>query len=937
MKKKVLEPSQCGVVWKREAILTCKEKKRRNLMAVLLDIVLFFLVAYSAMYCFISGYGIDCNERLFTGAVAALVVAFYVSFSVKKGVEGLLFLEILLYSIWSYQKREEISGGLAITLNNVLSKAANYFGYKFNKYKEPAGNKEAQVTVFLFFLSVLFVGVVVYLMKNQIATLLLLLLTLFLVFSPEYVGLVPGMKAYAGYALGMLGFIGSKKVEKRRSKMKSCTEKSIQGKIRLLQLFAGVVCLVVVFFTIPESRYAQITEKQSFREAVQKMVRDNFNQFVKGQLYSGSVSGGIGFGELGRAEEVNYRKDVKLKLSADESNLENLGQIYLRGYIGSVYENNGWSGLKGQEQKKKEQLEKKSDIALEDYASAVYYYILSQQQLSEDTSFLSSGEKEKMEKEESFLQSYRYDNAMNLMENTSSWLLQEVEVENIGESFGTVFIPYGAMGPVSEKNGKLSAKNIKNKEKYSWQRSQLLWYYMPFNEGMLKMETEEEDDLLQEWEEDGDVDPRWENEGDLFHESAIWNKGASDGENPVEQFWESLLESKEDVEREFGISVMDADADELKGKVWEEQDASSYVKMLQNAIKFYAQQQDYEKFAEDVYTQISKEQKEKLLAQIDGYETYDGDWATIKKDIGLIRKYLQENTKYTLSPGKTPEGKDFVEYFLFGNKKGYCSHYASAATLMLRAMGIPARYVEGYVAKSTKLDNGARYNGKVSVNLTDENAHAWVEIYFKGYGWVPVEMTSGYGTNEQEEATPEPDETAKETKAPKETTPPLAQDTLEMEQTPEPVTVSETSGFDWTRCVLVLKAAGCVFLLCFVVIGRRQLILFSRKRKEENPDFAVRMAYYYQRIERLLLSRKQRRKGRSLSDDIETGRVADCGVDEAQWQELLVRMNKYAFSEHGVSREDIEWISDLYQNVLGNIYKNKSILWKIYYKYIKVL
>lgn len=73
-----------------------------------------------------------------------------------------------------------------------------------------------------------------------------------------------------------------------------------------------------------------------------------------------------------------------------------------------------------------------------------------------------------------------------------------------------------------------------------------------------------------------------------------------------------------------------------------------------------------------------------------------GTIGTTDHVIEELKNYYQENYPYTVRPGKTPKKKDFVNYFLLENKKGYCSYFASAAVLIFRYMGIPARYVEGY-------------------------------------------------------------------------------------------------------------------------------------------------------------------------------------------------------------------------------------------------
>lgn len=92
-------------------------------------------------------------------------------------------------------------------------------------------------------------------------------------------------------------------------------------------------------------------------------------------------------------------------------------------------------------------------------------------------------------------------------------------------------------------------------------------------------------------------------------------------------------------------------------------------------------------------------EKYKKLVQkyFKGYYSADreGDllWA-----VNGVAEVLAENTSYSLKLNSVPAGQDYAEYFLFGQKKGYCEHYATAATILLRDLGVPARYVSGYLA-----------------------------------------------------------------------------------------------------------------------------------------------------------------------------------------------------------------------------------------------
>ncbi|MBP5606888.1 MAG: hypothetical protein J6X66_01290 [Lachnospiraceae bacterium] len=124
---------------------------------------------------------------------------------------------------------------------------------------------------------------------------------------------------------------------------------------------------------------------------------------------------------------------------------------------------------------------------------------------------------------------------------------------------------------------------------------------------------------------------------------------------------------------------------------------------------------------------------------------------------GKLKRYFASEFQYTLAPGATPRSRDVVTYFLNTQKRGYCAHFASSSAMLLRTMGIPTRYVEGYVMTMTDMMEGTPVvnstegwqtpgtaqegNGIIEVELTDGSAHAWIEIYLDGYGWIPYEMT----------------------------------------------------------------------------------------------------------------------------------------------------------------------------------------------------
>jgi len=100
-----------------------------------------------------------------------------------------------------------------------------------------------------------------------------------------------------------------------------------------------------------------------------------------------------------------------------------------------------------------------------------------------------------------------------------------------------------------------------------------------------------------------------------------------------------------------------------------------------------------------------------------------------------IQNYLRENYSYTLELENPPLDQDVVDYFLFDLKQGYCDYYASAMTIMARSVGLPARLAVGYATGTYDPDSQF-------YQVSQAEAHSWVEIYFSDYGWIAFEPTA---------------------------------------------------------------------------------------------------------------------------------------------------------------------------------------------------
>lgn len=117
-----------------------------------------------------------------------------------------------------------------------------------------------------------------------------------------------------------------------------------------------------------------------------------------------------------------------------------------------------------------------------------------------------------------------------------------------------------------------------------------------------------------------------------------------------------------------------------------------------------------------------------------------------KDDPYVIRKvanYIKRSATYSKDYDRAMNDADDIVYaFLTEYKTGVCRHYAAAATLMYRLLGLPARYSIGYVSWT---------EAGVWTSVSAKSAHAWVEVYVDGIGWVMVEVTGSDGNSNEDD------------------------------------------------------------------------------------------------------------------------------------------------------------------------------------------
>ena len=109
---------------------------------------------------------------------------------------------------------------------------------------------------------------------------------------------------------------------------------------------------------------------------------------------------------------------------------------------------------------------------------------------------------------------------------------------------------------------------------------------------------------------------------------------------------------------------------------------------------------------------------------------------TVFDKVIAVEQWLHRHTRYRLDVPPDPEGVDAVDWFLFERRTGLCEHIASAMAVLLRSVGIPARFVVGFGPGERNMLTGY-------FDVRQSDAHAWVEVYYPTVAWIQYDPTFG--------------------------------------------------------------------------------------------------------------------------------------------------------------------------------------------------
>lgn len=323
-------------------------------------------------------------------------------------------------------------------------------------------------------------------------------------------------------------------------------------------------------------------------------------------------------------------------------------------------------------------------------------------------------------------------------------------------------------------------------------------------------------------------------------------------------------------------------------------------------------------FSKEHYLDISADDAEAVRAYIFDEETWDetageSTYAVVSR----VRTMLSTVASYTESPIDVPQGTSFARWFFSNAREGNSAYFATVATMAFREQGIPARYVEGYRVGTDERDTARDNDGDVLLGANQ--AHAWCEIYIRGIGWTPIEVTPGFYNQ-----TIQPDNVVDVGEAYSSG----AHDNVASD-TAVAGDVDEESGENrqtrFSPLVLGVSVAGiCVFIvvvLAIVLFGQRQVRRIYRGRRCSSEKQSVCVPALYSFMSQVMaVGCPGYDKNRPL-DCVQRFEAAFPGIDSLEYQRVVGLYQAYTFGGRDLRPNELRTLRRFNERLHGTLPK----------------
>lgn len=823
-----------------------RNNKLINFILEFSQILLVFLGVYSALACAALGLEISYSKGLFALILLLASILFYGLFTVLEtfrrgklyGLAGItVFCAFILFRF-----RGAVTKGWITIINSFLKEYMNFSGSNLSllTYKDTEQAGVLFCTTFvLVLLGVYLVAVISAFFYRKRRSSVFIILTFPFAAVPLAAGKIGFFSNLLTYLVVLIVVIGTRHLRT------DATDRRMRQKLSLILLVVGLAAGGLSYALVPPERFGKnernLLEARNSLIALSNWSGEDIFAWVKA-YFNGDA---IDYGEIGNKNEIVYKGEPLIKISGNVNAVQGL---YLKGYVGDVYENNRWSSLsKNEDYKKDFKTLENSAVTPENW------HVQLRNELGDEE---KSGVRD-------------------------IWGQGTIRIRNLAFGYGNYLVPYlPSDGFLYGGDGRIAIERPGI--------DYVMYYYMSYPAIMR-------------------------------HDVVTGNSTLADS-----SFW---------------------DGNEIERKNLKEF-ADKYYLQIPESLQDISN--DFKQYRErEGYTQ--KDEKKEIR---------------VDESITSVKRYLTQDTEYTLAPGRTPAGRDSVEYFLKENKKGYCVYYATAATLLFRSIGIPARYVEGMYVPKEELAKCAKGE---EIAVPDRNAHAWVEIYDERYGFVPVEVTPGFN---EDVAGPGPAESDKKDEKKKddkqepgndsdkkdendgEDKPEMASPTPLVSQLPEEDMIfddiegsdkgdmdegSGEGGFSGSGIIRrILEVVAVLLLLMALAEGQRRIrrYIFERNLRHLRMKKKIRMVHHH--LTGLLFQRGVVYRGQSMAEYTKEISVAmEMPYDKIYDYVSLVYRAR--FGPDDITEEDMAVFRITYENIRRKAYEYASFLKKVYYMYIMVL
>jgi transglutaminase-like putative cysteine protease len=220
--------------------------------------------------------------------------------------------------------------------------------------------------------------------------------------------------------------------------------------------------------------------------------------------------------------------------------------------------------------------------------------------------------------------------------------------------------------------------------------------------------------------------------------------------------------------------------------------------------------EDYPDAVRRYYLQLPRSLPRRVIDL--AHEATNGATSAYDKAAAL-ETYLRDNYTYSTHVASVPPDQDWVDYFLFDSKQGYCDYFATSMVVLLRAQGVPARVASGFAPG--EFDPGSGVS-----TVRENHAHSWVEVYFPRYGWITFEPSAIRPIPQRLDAPPEAAPAAPPPAALSTNTSGLTQDELdELLNIRDQTTVEPPRPFLTTLPGVLLLTGGVLVVLGVITAG----------------------------------------------------------------------------------------------------------------------